>query len=154
MGILLGHVSHSMISSLAYQFVDTNILVYAHDQSAGEKQQRAKALLLQLWERGNGCLSIQVFQEFYVTVTRKVAFPLLPDEAAEIIRHLSSWRIHHPTTEDILSAIEWQAQFKTSFWDAMIIQSAVRLECQTIWSEDLNDGQSYAGVQLLNPFKL
>lgn len=65
-----------MSDSVVYQFVDTNVLVYAHDISAGAKHQKARDLLVDLWETEQGCLSIQVLQEFYVTVTRKVAHPL------------------------------------------------------------------------------
>ncbi len=134
------------------QFVDTNVLIYAHDRSAGLKYGRAKALLQQLWEQGTGCLSIQVLQEFYVNVTRKVAHPLPPEAAAQIITDLSAWNVHHPAVSDILYAIRLQARFQISFWDAMIIASAQQLGCAIIWSEDLNPGQSYDQVRVLNPF--
>lgn len=149
---LTGQGIHFMSDDLTYQFVDTNILVYAHDTAAGRKHQLAKNLLSELWESGNGCLSIQVLQEFYVTITRKVAKPLLPSQASSIIEYLSTWRIHSPQARDIVAAIQIQKRFDTSFWDAMIIQSATRLDCKTVWSEDLNHGQYYANVRLLNPF--
>lgn len=97
-------------------------------------------------------MSIQVLQEYYVTVTRKVAAPLLPEQAKDIISHLARWRMHSPTVSDILEAINIQTRYEISFWDAMIIQSAIRLKCEKIWSEDLNAGQQYAGVTVANPF--
>lgn len=137
---------------MAASFVDTNILVYAHDTSAGRKQERARELLAGLWERGEGCLSVQVLQEFYVTVTQKVAVAMAPAQAAQIVQDLSAWQIHAPGPEDVLRAIELQQRHSLSFWDAMIVQSAVRLGCDILWSEDLNAGQSIEGVQVANPF--
>lgn len=134
------------------QFVDTNILIYAHDVSAGSKHSRAKELLAQLWQTQEGCLSIQVLQEFYVNVTRKVAKPLTSEIAAQIIVDLSTWLIHTPGVEDILDAIRLQERYLISFWDAMIITSAIQLGCKTIWSEDLSSGQAYDQVTVMTPF--
>lgn len=134
------------------QFVDTNVLVYAHDRSAGYKRVEAQNLLRKLWQSRLGCLSIQVLQEYYVTVTRKIANPLLPEQAQDILSHLGRWRLHSPTVSDIQEAIDIQTSYGISFWDAMIIQSAVRLQCDTVWSEDLNAGQAYAGATVVNPF--
>ena len=121
------------------QFVDTNVLIYAHDQSAGAKHERASALLKELWENGNGCLSVQVLQEFYVNVTRKIAKPLDVDTAKRVIADLGQWTVHSPNVEDVVEAIDAQGRFKLSFWDSMIITSAARLGCSIVWSEDLND---------------
>jgi predicted nucleic acid-binding protein len=134
------------------QFVDTNILIYAHDVSAGPKHARAKELIRGLWASAQGCLSIQVLQEFYVNVTQKVAKPLTPEEAADIVADLAAWQVHRPNVEDILDAIRLQGAHQISFWDAMIIASAIRLGCRTIWSEDLNAEQVYDGVTVQNPF--
>jgi predicted nucleic acid-binding protein len=134
------------------QFVDTNILIYAHDESAGDKHTRAKALLKELWEDRTGCVSIQVLQEFYVNVTQKVAIPLTAEAAAQIIADLSVWQIHQPNVDDVLDAIRLQARHRLSFWDAMIVTSAVALSCQIIWSEDLNPGQRFATATVTNPF--
>lgn len=135
-----------------YQFVDTNVLVYAHDTSAGIKQEQAKALMQTLWQTQSGCLSIQILQEFYVTVTQKVKRPLSPQTTAQIIEALQVWRMHSPKPADVLAAIKLQTRYQTSFWDAMIIQSAIQLKCATLWSEDLNAGQSYQTVSVENPF--
>lgn len=134
------------------QFVDTNILVYAHDISAGEKYKLAREIVQQLWETEDGCLSIQVLQEFYVTATQKVPVPLDAPTASQIIRHLSYWKIHVPNEQDILEAINLHKRLTMSFWDAMILWSAKRLGCSIVWTEDLSPDQDYDGVKVVNPF--
>jgi predicted nucleic acid-binding protein len=134
------------------QFVDTNVLIYAHDRSAEGKHLRARELVRGLWESGEGCLSIQVLQEFYVNVTQKVAKPLTPEAAAQIIADLSAWQVYRPGVEDVQDAIRLQDRYQVSFWDTMIIASALQLGCQTIWSEDLDPGQAYDQVKVLSPF--
>ena len=134
------------------QFVDTNVLIYAHDQSAGPKHERAKQLLRELWENRKGCLSVQVLQEFYINVTQKVPEPLAPEAAAQIIADLSTWQVHQPGAEDVLDAIILQGRHQLAFWDAMIIASAMAMGCEILWSEDLNPGQSYGTVAARNPF--
>jgi predicted nucleic acid-binding protein len=142
-----------MSDNLAYQFLDTNVLVYVHDKSAGKKHEQAKALIQKLWDSENGCLSVQVLQEFYVTITQKVAQPLSIESSKRIIEDLALWKVYAPEAKDVLGAIDLQQRYVLSFWDAMIVWSAAQLACNIIWSEDLNPGQVYEGVQLLNPFK-
>jgi len=134
------------------EFVDSNVLIYAYDPTAKSKHERAKALIAQLWESRCGCLSIQVLQEFYVTITRKVAKPLASETAAAIVSDIAAWRVHVPVVEDVNQAISLHQRYGISFWDAMIVRSAARLGCSTLWSEDLGSGQVYAGVRVLNPF--
>lgn len=134
------------------EFVDTNILVYAYDSTAGEKRETAKSLLLSLWKKGTGCLSVQVLQEFYVTMSRKVPNPLPSIAIANIICDLTSWKVHSPKPEDVLEAVALHQAYRISFWDAMIIQSARRLRCTLVWSEDLNNGAIYEGIKVVNPF--
>jgi predicted nucleic acid-binding protein len=134
------------------QFIDTNILVYAHDYSAGSKYEIARGLLKNLWEEKNGCLSIQVLQEFYVTVTRKLKKPITSQQAAKVIENYDQWPLHSPNVEDLLEAINIQKQAPISFWDAMIIRSAQRLGCTCLWTEDLNHGQDYGGILVKSPF--
>ncbi|AYO31588.1 PIN domain-containing protein [Biomaibacter acetigenes] len=135
------------------QFIDTNVLVYAHDRSAGKKYERARKLLTNLWESRQGCISIQVLQEFYVTVVQKIAKPILTDKAARIITDLKEWNVHIPDVNDILYAIDIQQRNKLSFWDSLIICSAKKLNCDVIWSEDLNHGQYYEEIVVINPFE-
>jgi predicted nucleic acid-binding protein len=134
------------------QFVDTNVLVYAHDVTAGDKHSRARSLLEELWATRQGCVSVQVLQEFFVTTIRKIPKPLEAQAAAQIIDDLAHWHVHAPAAADVLAAIEIHQRSGTSFWNAMIIRSAKELRCQTLHSEDLNPGQAFEGVQVLNPF--
>lgn len=134
-------------------FVDTNVLIYAHDSTAGDKHERARRILEDLWESRTGFLSVQVLQEFFVNVTRKIPKPLSTSEAKEVIADLSRWRVHVPAPDDVLGAIGVHVQTSISFWDAMVIRSAAEMGCDVLYSEDLNDGQSYAGVLVKNPFR-
>ena len=134
------------------QFVDTNVLVYAHDSSAGAKGERARDLIDRLWDEGSGCVSIQVLQEFYVTTTRKLKRVLEPGEAAAIVSDLCAWRLHCPDGNDVRAGIGVQRDHQIAFWDAMILHSAAELGCRTVWSEDLNDRQEYGPVVVRNPF--
>lgn len=141
-----------MNASIGAEFVDSNVLVYVHDSSAGIKREKARELVDRLWRDRHGCLSIQVLQEFYVNVTKKVPTPLPVDAAWRLVFAFSGWRTHRPATEDVLAAIELQQRHRVSFWDSMILRSAGSLGCEIVWSEDLNAGQSYDGVRVLNPF--
>ena len=141
-----------MSAEVQREFVDTNVLVYAHDSSAGPKHRRAQQLLADLWASGNGCLSVQVLQEFYVNVTRKVSRPMEADSARQRVEELSHWLVHSPTAEDVVVAIQLHQHGRISFWDAMVLTSAHRLGCSVLWSEDLNEGQVLTGVTVRNPF--
>ena len=134
------------------QFVDTNILVYAHDLSAGRKREIARKLVDQCWHDQNGCLSVQVLQEFYVTVTQKINKPLDRITARQMIADFSYWSIHVPASSDVLHAIDLQTEYSLSFWDSMIIHSALQLGCQKLWSEDLTHEQVYRSAKVINPF--
>jgi predicted nucleic acid-binding protein len=133
-------------------FLDTNVLVYAFDRSAGRKREQARQLVTGCWEKENGCLSLQVLQEFYVTVTRKIANPLQPATARQIVAELAQWRLHAPEAEDLLQAIDLRQRWQISFWDAQIVQSAAGLGCRVLYTEDLNHGQLYGQVRVVNPF--
>jgi predicted nucleic acid-binding protein len=134
------------------RFIDTNVLVYAHDVTAGDKHVRARVLLEELWDTRDGCLSVQVLQEFFVTTTHKIPKPLEAPTAAQIIADLARWHVHAPAARDVLAAVDIHQRTGASFWDAMILRSAQELGCRTLYSEDLNPGQTYAGVQVSNPF--
>jgi predicted nucleic acid-binding protein len=134
------------------EFVDANVLVYAFDSSAARKQRAAQELLERLWESGTGCVSIQVLQEFFVIITRKVPTPLPVDDAKARIREFAAWTVFAPATEDILTAIDLHAQAQIGFWDAMIVLAAAESGCDVLWTEDLSDGQLLRGVRIRNPF--
>jgi predicted nucleic acid-binding protein len=141
-----------MTAETRQQFVDTNILVYAYDETAGAKRDKARALVVDLLRTREGCLSMQVLQEFFVSLTRKIREPLESGEAARRVRYLSEWTLHVPERSDLFAAIDLHRDLRISFWDAMLIQSARRLGCRLIWTEDLTNGRSYAGVTARNPF--
>src|SRR5271157_1972513 len=119
-------------------------MVYAYDRSAGEKHKGAKALLEQLWNSDRGVLSTQVLQEFCVNLRRKASRPLIQD--------YSSWEIVVNTPESILQALDIEARYKISFWDALIIQAAESSGAVILYSEDLASGQNYGSIRVVNPF--
>ena len=134
------------------KFVDTNILVYAHDVTAGDKHSSARALVEELWGTRQGCLSVQVLQEFFVTTTWTLPKPLEAPAAAQIVDDLAHWHVHSPAVADVRAAIDIHQRTGASFWDAMILRSAQELGCQILYSEDLNAGQGCDGVEVRNPF--
>src|SRR5262249_1251564 len=137
----------------AREFVDTNVLLYAFDTSAGDKHTQARELLSRLWQNESGCLSMQVLAEFFVTITRRVAKPLGTDEASERVCEFATWKIFRPGVDDVLTAITRNRTAKLNFWDAMIVESASQAGCAVLWTEDLNHGQTIRGVEIRNPFR-
>ena len=134
------------------EFVDANVLVYAFDTSAGPKHEAAARLLERLWTSETGHLSVQVLQEFFVTVTRKVARPLAVSDAEDRVRELAAWRVFAPTADDVLGAIAVAKKAKLSFWDAMILHAAAESGCDVCRTEDLHHRQEWRGVRIRNPF--
>jgi len=132
-------------------FVDTNILVYAHDRSAGVKHERARGLLEQLWDSGLGVLSTQVLQELCISLRRKVSHPLPVEEVRRLIRDYSTWEVIINTPESVIQALEIEARYKTSFWDALILQAAESSGAALLYSEDLATNQRYRGIRVVNP---
>jgi predicted nucleic acid-binding protein len=133
-------------------FVDTNVLIYAHDIQAGRKQEKAARILGDLWETRTGVLSTQVLQEFYVNVTRKIPSPLKRSTARDIIRQYSVWPVVGPDTDMIVRASELEESHQLSFWDAMIVAAARQAGAGKILTEDLNHGETVDGVAIENPF--
>lgn len=138
--------------SVRLEFVDTNVLLYAVDHTEKEKQAQAETLLNRLWRDHSGCVSVQVLQEFYVNATRKLSIPLDPDTARQVIEDYSVWIVHAPNSASVLAAVDLQQQHQVSFWDAMILESAQALGAVTLWSEDLNAGQRFGGLEVKTPF--
>lgn len=133
-------------------FVDTNILVYAYDLSAGDKHDKAKEIIKNLWSTGEGLISTQVAQEFFVTVTRKIAKPLGLGQAKEIVKDLLQWKTITVDGPLIVDAITIQEKYRYSFCDSLIIASAVEGGAAVIISEDLSDKQKIKNVTISNPF--
>jgi predicted nucleic acid-binding protein len=132
-------------------FVDTNVLIYAHNLDAGKKHEIAKAVLHELWSERMGILSMQVLQEFYVNVTRKIPTPLPKNSARLVVDSYGIWCIE-TTPAEISAAFRIEDESQIDFWDALIVSSAVKGGANRILSEDLNAGQRIAGVFIENPF--
>ncbi|MGH7268818.1 MAG: PIN domain-containing protein, partial [Polyangiaceae bacterium] len=105
-------------------FIDTNVLIYAHDVDAGEKHTVAAGLVEDLWSSKLGALSVQVLQEFYVNVTRKIRSPLPKKAAREVVKTYSAWHVEPVGAEDVVRASAVEERHKISFWDALIIVAA------------------------------
>ncbi|MBI2264687.1 MAG: PIN domain-containing protein [Armatimonadetes bacterium] len=133
-------------------FLDTNVLIYAFDVSAGKKHEIARKIVSDLWRSGLGLSSTQVLQEFFVTATRKIKKPLDAKSAEEIVRDLLKWEVVVNDGESILEAIQIHSSHGFSFWDAMIIQAASRGKATVLFSEDLSHTQTVAGIRIKNPF--
>ena len=133
-------------------FVDTNVLIYAHDTSEAEKQPIARALLDGLWADRTGILSTQVLQEFYVIATRKLATPLSRAEAREIVDLYRLWPVIVVEPALILNASRLEEDHQLSFWDALIIEAARVAGAVRLVTEDLQPGRVIAGVRIENPF--
>jgi len=137
---------------MSAEFVDTNVLVYAYDPTTTEKHECARELVGRLWESGEGTLSVQVLQEFFWTVTRKVPRPLATATAIEILQELSAWDVYGPVAEDVIRAAELAARRRIAFWDAMIVHAAISAGSTILWSEDLAAGSRFDSVEIRNPF--
>jgi predicted nucleic acid-binding protein len=132
-------------------FIDTNLLIYAHDADAKEKHQIAKAVLKDLWSERTGVLSTQVLQEFYVNVTRKIRSPLPKDLARLVVSTYAVWCME-TTVAEISAAFRIEDESGVGFWDALIVSAAAKSGATRILSEDLNAGQRIAGIWVENPF--
>ena len=133
-------------------FVDTNVLIYAHDKGAGGRHRVAADLVRRLWEERTGVLSTQVLQELWVNVRRKAARPVPRDEALELVKDYRRWEVVVTSAESVVEAIGLEERYGISFWDALIIQAAQSAGVETLYSEDLNGGQVYGSVRVVDPF--
>jgi predicted nucleic acid-binding protein len=134
-------------------FVDTNILMYAHDTSAGAKHERAKAIVEELWRHRTGVVSTQVLQELAVNLRRKAGRPLDGKAVREIVTDYLTWQVVVNSGESILDALDLEARHRISFWDALVIRAAEASGAEVLYSEDLSDGQAYGSVRVVNPLR-
>ncbi len=134
-------------------FVDTNILVYAHDFGTGTKHQRARKLIENLWRSEGGVLSTQVLQELCIHLRRKATRPLSAEETRRLIEDYSSWDVVVNTAESVLEALTIESRYMISFWDALILQAAGSSGATVLYSEDLAEGQTYGSVRVVNPLR-
>lgn len=134
-------------------FVDTNIIIYAFDVTAGKKHRVAVNTLTDLWNSGMGVISTQVLQEFFVNVVQKIPKPIDKKLAKDIVRDFLKWHVVVNNGDSILDAIDICKKYRYSFWDSMIIEAAIKGGAAVLMSEDLQDGQVISGVTITNPFK-
>lgn len=132
-------------------FVDTNVLIYAHDVDAKAKHHAARAILAELWSERSGVVSMQVLQEFYVNATRKIVHPLPKESGRLVVSTYATWCME-TTAAEISTAFRIEDEAHVGFWDALIVASALKSGATRILSEDLNAGQVIAGIRIENPF--
>lgn len=133
-------------------FVDTNVLVYAHDTSEARRRPIAASLLEELWRSRSGVLSTQVLQEFYVVTTRKFDPPLPRSTARAAVAAYAEWPLVQIDAPLILAASRLEEEHTLAFWDALILESARRAGATRLVSEDLQAGRAIAGLVVENPF--
>ena len=135
-------------------FVDTNLFVYARDANAAEKQHVARAWLDSLWRERSGRTSTQVLSEYFVTVTRKLRPGLDPADAWDDVAALMTWRPAPNDESALRSAREIQLRHQLSWWDSLVVASALRQQCALLLTEDLQDGTVFGNVTVRSPFRL
>ena len=141
-----------MTSMTDRTFIDTNVLVYRYDDSDPIKQVRAQELLKTGIENETAVVSAQVLGEFFTTVTRKIQNPLSADDAQAAVDLISTLSVVALDLALVRRAISTQKRYGISYWDALIVVAAESAGCTRILSEDLNSGQAYNGIVVVNPF--
>lgn len=132
-------------------FVDTNVLVYAASNAAADQVRRD--LALELLDRSDLALSAQVLAEFYTVATSKTKLNMTHDDAVVLLESLARIPACAITRELVMEAVDLRQRCQISYWDAAIIAAAMQMDCDAVFSEDLNEGQDYGGVTVVNPFK-
>ncbi|MGD0629366.1 MAG: PIN domain-containing protein [Terracidiphilus sp.] len=131
-------------------FLDTNILLYCDDPSNLSKQRRALELVLEHRSKRTGVVSLQVLQEYFVNATRKLG--LDPGLARQKVEAYARFEVVEPVTRDILAAIDFHRLHRVSYWDALVLHCARKSGCRVVLTEDLQHGQEFDGVKIVNPF--
>jgi predicted nucleic acid-binding protein len=134
----------------ARSFFDTNVLVYADDKAAPTKQRRALELVAEHRRAGTGVVSLQVLQEYFVTVTRKLQVDARI--ARRKVELLAEFDVAAPELADILAAIDLHRLHGLSFWDALVVRSAKQAGCSVLLTEDFQHGREMEGLRIINPF--
>jgi len=133
-------------------FIDTNVLVYLFDADSAEKQNRSREIIADEDIRSRIVISTQVLQEFYVAITRKLSVPLDVHDAEKAVVDLSVLPVVQVDISMILSAIKICRHLKFSFWDSLIVKSAISAGAKILYSEDLQHGQTIDELQIINPY--
>ncbi len=132
-------------------FVDTNVFIYADDDSAGPKRDQARELIREIMSSRAGVLSLQVLQEYFSAATKKLRIPAA--DARQRIEWLSRLDVVILGVEDLLAAVDLHRLHGFSIWDALVIRAALKAGCRVLYSEDLQDGRRIDGLEVVNPFK-
>ena len=132
-------------------FLDSNVLAYAQDKDSPDKRKISRKLIEELGRSGDGVISTQVMQEFYVAATRKLAVDALA--AKNVLKTFSVFEIVQVTPQLIQDAVDCSILNVLSFWDALVLVAASAAGCSTVYTEDMNAGQTVLGLKLQNPFK-
>lgn len=135
-------------------FVDTNLFVYRFDTTEPEKQRRAEHWHELLWRERTGRLSVQVLEELYSSLTRKLDHPMEPAEARTVVRSLFVWDPVSVDPRTIEGAWRLEDRYSRSWWDALIVSAAQIAGCRHLLTEDLSHGQDLDGVQVVDPFRV
>ncbi len=151
MGTRAGGASIETTFMSARSFFDTNVLVYADDKAAPAKQRRAVDLVAEHRRAGTGVVSLQVLQEYFVTVTRKLH--LDAGIARRKVELLAEFDVAAPDVTDVLAAIDLHRLHGFSFWDALVLRAAKQSGCSVLLSEDFQDARAVDGVRVVNPFR-
>jgi predicted nucleic acid-binding protein len=138
------------VRSSVRSFIDTNVLVYTDDAADPAKQRRALDLIAELRGERTSAVSVQVLQEYFVTVTRKLGVD--PGIARRKVELLAEFHVVVPDVEDVLAAIDLHRLHGFSLWDALVIQAATQSGCSVLYSEDMQDGRQIGGLRIVNPF--
>ena len=133
-------------------FVDTNVLLYAHEESAGVKFAKAQTLIEKLWAERSAVISTQVMQEFVLNLQRKTLRKPSLLLLGTLIEDFSSWTVIVNDASSCIRALGVQEKYGLSFWDSLIVQAAHVADAKVLYSEDLSGGQVYGGVKVVNPF--
>ncbi len=133
-------------------FFDTNVILYAFDASSGAKRTIAGDLIRDHMENRTIAVSAQVLGEFFVNVTEKFVPPMSTADAKEAIDQLCQFTVVPLDQVLVLRAIEAHKRYRLSYWDGLIVAAAERADCEVLYSEDLNHGQTYCEVKAVNPF--
>lgn len=137
---------------MSASFFDTNVLVYAFDRHDAEKQQRAQSLISSYGGSGDLIISTQVLQEFYVTLTKKLASPVQPADAANIVADLAEFPLIQVDKNLIAAAMQRHQQGDFSFWDSLIVEAALQAGCHLLFSEDMQHNRKVGSLTIQNPF--
>ncbi len=132
-------------------FVDTNVFVYAADEDAGVKRDRARTCISELAREGRAVVSTQELSELFVASTRKLG--IAPDRARQLVASVAQLDVVVLRQDHILSAIDLLRLSSISFWDALILRAAAAAGCAQVLTEDLNHGQVFDGIRIENPFR-